>query len=213
MNKWFRFCKFSGLRNILLYNMDRCIKLGEGFFVQEQTKSEGYSWIKSIVFAILIALLCRHFLFSPTTVLGRSMSPTFEEKDKVLISKISDIQRFDMVVFDAPDANEKYIKRVIGIPGDTVEMQDDVLYINGKAMDEPYLDEIKNELIFDKLTGDFTLTEITGESRVPNGFIFVMGDNRLYSKDSRFFGFVSEDAIMGEAKLRLFPFNKIGLLK
>ena len=118
-----------------------------------------------------------------------------------------------MVVFDAPDADEKYIKRVIGLPGDTVEMKNDVLYINGKVTEEPYLDEIKNELIFDKLTGDFTLTEITGEARVPEGYIFVMGDNRLYSKDSRFFGFVSEDAIMGEVKLRLYPLNKIGLLK
>ena len=181
--------------------------------MQGPIKSEWYSWIKSIVFAILIAILCRQFLFSPSTVYGESMSPTFEEKDKILISKISDIQRFDMVVFDAPDADEKYIKRVIGLPGDTVEMKDDVLYINGKATDEPYLDEIKKDLIFDKLTGDFSLTEITGESRVPEGSIFVMGDNRLYSKDSRFFGFVSEKAIMGEVKLRLFPFNKIGLLK
>ena len=111
-------------------------------------------------------------------------------------------------------ANEQYIKRVIGLPGDTVEMKDDVLYINGKDMEEPYLEEIKEDLIFDKLTGDFTLTEITGESaKVPEGSIFVMGDNRLFSKDSRFFGFVSDDAIIGEVKFRLFPLNKIGLLK
>lgn len=196
----------------MLYNVLRWT-IEEGFFVQEQSKNEGYSWILFIVFALLIVILCRQFLFSPSTVYGESMLPTFEEKDKILISKISDIQRFDMIVFDAPDADEKYIKRVIGLPGDTVEMKNDVLYINGKVTEEPYLDEIKNELIFDKLTGDFTLTEITGEARVPEGSIFVMGDNRLYSKDSRFFGFVSEDAIMGEVKLRLYPLNKIGLLK
>jgi signal peptidase I len=187
--------------------------MGGGSFLQEQTKRELVSWIRAIAFALFIAFICRHFFLSPSTVYGESMLPTFEEKDRVLISKISDIQRFDMVVFDAPDSDEQYIKRVIGLPGDTLEMKDDILYINGKEMDEPYLDAIKGDLIFNKLTGDFTLSEITGETTVPEDSIFVMGDNRLYSKDSRFFGFVSDDAIIGEVKFRLYPFNKIGLPK
>lgn len=90
-----------------------------------------------MVFALIIAFLVRNFLFSPTVVLGESMSPTFEDDNKVLVNKISDIQRFDIAVFDAPDANLYYIKRVIGLPRDTVEVRNDILYINGKAMDEP----------------------------------------------------------------------------
>lgn len=180
--------------------------------MQVNIKKEVYSWIKSMAFALIIAFFCRNFIFSPTTVYGESMSPTFQDKDRVLLSKISDIQRFDMVVFSAPDADKFYIKRVIGLPGDSVEMKDDDLYINGNEMEEPYLEENKEDALF-KLTGDFTLKEITGESRVPEGSLFVMGDNRLYSKDSRFFGFISEDSIVGEVKFRFYPLKKIGLPK
>ncbi|MEI3614737.1 signal peptidase I [Pseudogracilibacillus sp. SO30301A] len=80
---------------------------------------------------LIIAVVIRSFLFSPSLVLGQSMEPTFENHDRVIVSKISNIQRFDIIVFDAPDVNEYYIKRVIGLPGDTVGVKDDVLYING----------------------------------------------------------------------------------
>ena len=74
------------------------------------------------------------------------MYPTFEDSNRVILNKISDVDRFDMIVFHAPDADENYIKRVIGLPGDTVEMKNDVLYINGKAYKEPYLKDSKNLL-------------------------------------------------------------------
>lgn len=105
-----------------------------------------FSWIKSIVIALVIVVGVRHFLFAPTTVHGESMYPTFEDSNRVILNKISDVDRFDMIVFHAPDADENYIKRVIGLPGDTVEMKNDVLYINGKAYKEPYLKESKNLL-------------------------------------------------------------------
>ncbi|MEK3890279.1 signal peptidase I [Bacillus sp. FSL K6-3431] len=180
--------------------------------MKEHTRREVYSWIKSFAFAFILAFLCRHFLFSPTTVFGESMEPTFQDKDRVLISKISDVQRFDMIVFQAPDADEKYIKRVIGLPGDSVVMKNDILYINGKAVDEPYLKENKEEA-FGNLTGDFSLKELTGETRVPKRLLFVMGDNRLRSKDSRIFGFISDDSIIGEVKFQFFPLQGIGLPK
>lgn len=172
----------------------------------EKTKKEVYSWVKSIIIAFILAFLCTNFLFAPTTVKGESMSPTFEDKDKVLISKISEIERFDIIVFNAPDSDERYIKRVIGLPGDTIEMDNDILYVNGKAFKEKYLDENREETPLSKLTENFTLEELTGESRVPEGKLFVLGDNRLESKDSRRFGFISSEEVIGEVKFRFFPF-------
>ena len=140
------------------------------------------------------------------------MSPTFQDEDRVVVSKMSDIQRFDVIVFAAPDIEgEHYIKRVIGLPGDRIEMKEDMLYINGKALQEPYLKENKDNNILNKLTEDFSLKEKTGVSKVPEGMLFVMGDNRLKSKDSRIFGYVSYDAVIGEVKFRYYPFKEIGI--
>ena len=133
--------------------------------MKESTQREIFSWVKSIAFAFVIAIICRLFLFTPTTVLGASMSPTFQDKDRIVVSKTSEIQRFDVIVFDAPDREgERYIKRVIGLPGDSIEMKDDVLYINGEAREEPYLIENIEDNPFNKLTEDFSLQEKTGES-------------------------------------------------
>lgn len=174
----------------------------------ESTKKEIYSWLKSLAIAFIVAFICKQFLFIPTTVYGESMSPTFKDQDRIVISKTSAIERFDVIVFNAPDqAGEKYIKRVIGLPGDHIEMKDDVLYINGEAFEEIYLKENKEETLFSNLTGDFSLQE------VPRDSLFVMGDNRLYSKDSRRFGFISYDSIIGEVKFRFYPFQGIGIPK
>jgi len=105
-----------------------------------------------------------------------------------------------------------YIKRVIGLPGDTVEVRDDVLYINGKAMEEPYLEESKEDNdLFGKFTADFTLQELTGETYVPEESIFVLGDNRINSNDSRFFGFIPKESIIGEVKFQFYPLDDIGV--
>ncbi|KAB7672235.1 signal peptidase I [Bacillus sp. B1-b2] len=179
--------------------------------MNEKVKKEIISWGKSIMIAAFVAIICRTFLFSPTTVHGESMSPTFHDMDKILLSKVSGIQRFDMVVFQAPDAKEQYIKRVIGLPGDKIEMKDDVLYINGEVLTEPYLDNLKERNGGHKLTGDFTLRELTGEEVVPTNHVFVLGDNRLVSHDSRYFGFITMDSIIGEVKFRFYPLQHVGL--
>lgn len=179
--------------------------------MKKRWQQELYSLLKCFVFAFIIVVICRNFLFSPSVVHGESMSPTFEDGNKVILSKISDIEHFDMIVFHAPDQDANYIKRVIGLPGDTVSMKDDVLYINGKAYTESYLKENKLGATTAKLTGDFTLEEETGEKTVPNNSLFVLGDNRLISKDSRDFGFISDKSVIGKVVLRIYPLNEIGL--
>ncbi|OMP67889.1 signal peptidase I [Domibacillus epiphyticus] len=177
---------------------------------QEILRAEIISWVKTITLAVVVTAVCKYFFFSGLVVHGESMSPTFEDKDKVLVTKMTDIERLDQVVFHAPDSENNYIKRVIGLPGDTVEMKDDVLYINGKKVDEPYLDENKESvMVGQKLTGDFTLAEVTGHDTVPDGHLFVLGDNRAISKDSRIFGFIREDSVIGEVQLRFYPINSI----
>src|SRR3954470_20304638 len=100
---------------------------------------EAMSVFKSVVLAIIIVTLMRQFVFTPTTVRGESMLPSLEDGNRVILSKMTTINRFDEVVFHATDSSDSYVKRVIGLPGDTVEMKKDVLYINGKVVDEPYL--------------------------------------------------------------------------
>ena len=181
--------------------------------MKETVKKELFSWIQSILFAFAIVFICYQFLFVPTKVQGESMLPTFEDKDRIVVSKVSAIDRFDMIVFNAPNASDKYIKRVIGVPGDRIEMIDDRLHINGKVYDEPYVKRIDGDPITDRITGNFTLGEITGQEEVPEGAFFVLGDHRLKSNDSRYFGFIYEDAVIGEAKLRFYPFTEVSIPK
>lgn len=171
-------------------------------------RTEIISWIKTIVLTIIVTAAARYFIFEGVIVHGESMAPTFEDEDKIIVTKTTEIERFDQIVFHAPDSNDNYIKRVIGVSGDSIEVRDDVLYINGKIVDEPYLKENKENLLPEqRLTGDFTLAELTGHSKVPDGFLFVMGDNRLVSKDSRSFGFIREESLIGEVQLRFYPFD------
>lgn len=163
------------------------------------------SWFISICVAFTIVLICKHYLFSPVVVDGESMEPTYQDEDVLIISKISDIQRFDQIVFKSPVNDNYYIKRVIGLPGDTIEMKDDVLYINGEKYNEPYVNRKEEALQY---TEDFTLEQLTGKETVPEGYVFVLGDNRLHSGDSRHYGFIAMDEILGVSKVRIFPIQQ-----
>ncbi|WP_026695076.1 signal peptidase I [Peribacillus kribbensis] len=180
--------------------------------MEKKIYRELWSWTKSILLAAAIAFIFRQFIFTPLTVYGVSMAPTFNDKDRILVTKVSKIDHFDNIVFHSPRSEDYYIKRVIGLPGDRVEMKDDVLYINNKRYSEPYLKKNKAKVPEgDKLTGNFTLKEVTGKSMVPEGYLFVMGDNRLWSTDSRRFGFISIKSVIGEVKLKLRPFKDFGM--
>ena len=176
-------------------------------------KNELYSWVKSIIFALLLVMICRHFIFSPIAVKGESMLPTLEDKDKIVISKVSSVERFDIVVLQAPDENVYYVKRVIGIPGDSVQVKDDILFINGKAYKETYVNKDINTILYNKVTADFKLQDYTSEKTVPEGSYFVLGDNRWKSKDSREFGFISARSIIGVVKFQYYPLQDLGMPK
>lgn len=171
-------------------------------------KKEIISYLKIIVITAIVVLGCKQFLFAPIKVQGASMYPTYHDKDIIIVSKMSKIERFDQIVFQSPTEDELYIKRVIGLPGDTVEMKDDVLYVNGKAYKEDYVNRQTDDPNQLRITENFTLEQLVNEKKVPEGKYFVLGDNRLRSSDSRHYGLISKDAIYGEAKLTVYPFNR-----
>ena len=168
-----------------------------------------WSWIWSFIVAFIIVGGVYFFLGRPFTVSGASMYPTLHNGDRMVLSKVGDIHRFDVVILKAPDENVEYIKRVIGMPGDTIEMKSGVLFINGKKIDQPFIntEALAKQTVF---IDDFTLESLTGESKVPEGKYFVLGDNRGVSKDSRMIGFIDRSAIEGKAVFTIWPFGRIG---
>ncbi|CAM4023225.1 signal peptidase I [Bacillus manliponensis] len=182
----------------------------------EKKKSATWEWIKAIAVAVVLAVVIRQFVFAPILVDGVSMAPTLHDRDRMIVNKIGyhigDPKRFDIIVFRATE-DKDYIKRVIGLPGDHVEYRNDTLYINGKAYEEPYLDKQKKQLTDGPLTYDFKLEEITGETTVPEGKLFVLGDNRRFSKDSRTIGTISMDQVIGEANILYWPLQDARIVK
>ncbi|MCF6410982.1 signal peptidase I [Pseudalkalibacillus salsuginis] len=181
-----------------------------------KTKDSFWEWIKAIGIALLIAFIVRHFLFTNYVVYGESMMPTIQEGNRLIVNKINyDItkpQRFDLIVFKANE-QEDYIKRIIGLPGDKVEYRNDKLYINDQPVEEKYLERFRKDLQEgSQLTGDFTLKDITSKKRVPEGMVFVLGDNRLHSIDSRHIGFVPLENIVGEVNLRYWPMSEFQVI-
>lgn len=178
-----------------------------GNHLKERNKRELISWIQSLAIAFVVAIVIRQFLFTPVIVSGQSMEPTFENENKIVISKIHKINRFDMIVFHAPNSEEDFIKRVIGLPGDVVVMKDDKLYINGEEYEEDYI-RLNKDKVLDgqKLTEDFKV-------EVPEGYLYVLGDNRRHSTDSRELGVIDEKSVVGAVAFKFYPFHDIGIPK
>ena len=159
----------------------------------------------------MIYYLLFTFVLSNDTVSGPSMQPNFESNDRVITVRHATIHEGDIVVLKAPDnPGALYIKRVIGMPGDTIRFKNDQLYVNGRKQKEPYLDKGKklysNGFLY---TENFTLQSKNLEKKVSANSYFVMGDHRNVSKDSRIFGYVKKSSIVGVVKLRYWPLNKI----
>lgn len=164
-------------------------------------------WVVVVVGAIVIALVVRAFLFQPFWIPSESMEQTLLKQDRVMVNKLSyrmgDIGRGDVIVFRRPDDDpigyENLIKRVVGIGGDVVEGRDGVVVVNGQVLVEPYLDPGDPIFDFDPTT-------------VPEGELFMMGDNRDDSFDSRFFGTVPESNVIGRAFVLFWPLDRVGTL-
>lgn len=184
---------------------------------RNKVKSELWEWSKALVIAFALAAFIRYVLFTPIVVDGESMMPTLQSGDRMVVNKVSykvaDIHHEDIVVFHAPEKKD-YIKRVIGIAGDTIEYKNDVLYRNGKMIEEPYLKPYKSAIQDGgTLTEDFKLKDYTQREKVPKGYVFVMGDNRRNSKDSRHIGLIPEEKILGKTNIVFWPLNQLGVVK
>lgn len=146
---------------------------------------------------LLVVVLIRSFIATPVIVSGSSMDGTLEDGDILLLNKFdNEYERFDVVVFDYQDT--KLVKRIIGLPGEHVKYEDHVLYINNE--------EVTDE--FASITFDYDLNYL-GYDVIPEGYYFVLGDNRTKSSDSRMIGLISKDVIDGTASFSIWPFGKI----
>lgn len=176
-------------------------------------KRDIWEWTKALLIAVVLAVVIRAFFFEPSLVNGESMEPTLQDKDRLIVTKIGEPKRFDIIVFHATD-KENYVKRVIGLPGDHIAYKKDTLYINGKPYDEPYLADYKKKILDgNPLTYSFTLEETAvGEKVVPAGHLFVLGDNRRISKDSRRIGAIPMEKVIGTTKVVYYPFSEMKIL-
>jgi signal peptidase I len=165
-------------------------------------------WVLIIGGAFLVAFVVKTFLIQAFFIPSGSMLPTLHEDDRVLVNKLSydlhDVNRGDLVVFERPEGEtagqiKDLIKRVVALPGERIEQRDGDVYIDGQLLEEPYLD-------------DGTETTNLEPQTVPEDHVFVMGDNRDDSMDSRVFSAIDEDLIVGRAFVRVWPLNHLGLL-
>lgn len=174
-----------------------------------KTKKEIVEWFIALAIGFVVVLFVRWLLATNYEVVGESMMPTLHDHDHVIISKVSKIKRMDIVIFHS-DEQEDYVKRVIGLPGDTITYENDELFINNKKVEEPFLRSYEPYMNPEaNFTEDFGLLELTGSKVVPPGKLFVLGDNRISSLDSRYFHFIDKKQIVGEVKLIYWPISDI----
>ena len=160
--------------------------------------------IKVVILSLVVVLPIRYFLFQPFLVKGQSMEPNFHERDYLIIDQISyrfrDPKRGEVIVFKSPHSpSHKYIKRIIGLPGETVEIKDGKIRISGVNLNES------------EYLPDFVFTDNKGFEKITLGEneYFVLGDNRVLSSDSRVWGPLSREKIVGRVFVRLWPFSAL----
>jgi signal peptidase I len=153
--------------------------------------------------AALLTLILLHFFFSAFTVRGDSMKPTLLAGERIILWKwkaAGNLKRFDLVVFYQPDAPDKLlVKRVIGLPQETIAISGSRILINGRVLNENFSDQLRYDVYQDM-----------DALRIPRSHFFVMGDNRFLSVDSRIFGVVGERYLLGKVVWRYWPFKRLG---
>ena len=174
----------------------------------DKPEAQGTPWwrelLETILPAVMIVLAINLFLAQPRTVHGQSMEPNLHENQRVIVDLITyhfrPPQRQEIIILNLPERHtDPLIKRVIGLPGDTVEVKQGAVYVNGIQLSEPYLAQVTSGSMAPQL--------------VPEGHVFVLGDNRGASNDSRYFGMVPYENILGRAWLRYWPPGEISLFR
>jgi signal peptidase I len=175
---------------------------------EKKKRNPWVEWGVLIGGALIIAIVIRAFVFQTFWIPSESMVPTLKIDDRVLVNKLSyklhDPNRGDVLVFKAPPMAKTaeikdLIKRVVGLPGETIEGKGGHIYINGKLLKEDYLPKGVESRTF-------------GPVKVPKDSYFLLGDNRSVSEDSTYFGAVNRDQLIGRAFLRIWPLNRLGFL-
>ncbi|MDO5033518.1 MAG: signal peptidase I [Eubacteriales bacterium] len=174
--------------------------------------TEILDYAKTFLLVLVVALLLTQFVIQRNTVKGQSMVPTLQDGDELLVEKVTRyfgaINRFDIITVDThwveTDHPNRVIKRVIGLPGETVEIKEGKVYINDQVLDQPFLAEDLKTLSRDSRFSKVTLG--TQE-------YYVLGDNRNNSTDSRYYGPVPQSAILGKLLVRFYPFEALGVPK
>jgi signal peptidase I len=180
---------------------------------ESESKSSGFklafelkSWFRDILLAFAIAIFLVIFVVQPVKVEGTSMQPRLVDQERIFVNRFiyrfQDIHRGDVVVFWYPrDRSKSFIKRVVGVPGDKVEIRAGTVYVNDRRVDEPYLNP------------SFQDYKSYAPALVPSSMYFVLGDHRNSSNDSRSWGFVAHDLIYGKAVFSYWPVSRVGLVE
>ncbi|MFC4598895.1 signal peptidase I [Cohnella hongkongensis] len=186
--------------------------------------NELMEWIKALAIAGVLVFVVRWFLISPFIVDGPSMEPNFWNRERIIVNKIiydiREPKRGEVIVFHVPEEGRDFIKRIIALPGETVKVEGDQVYINGEPLAETYLQEAYDKahsqgVLYNRYDGDRSNFPNSSfpDGVVPEGTVFVMGDNRPNSEDSRMIGYIPVDRIVGRADLIFWPIQDFKWVK
>lgn len=179
----------------IMINKEKRNKDKKGTFLSE--------WIIPIISAIILAILINKFLVFKVLIPSGSMIPTLNVNDRLFVTRVYNLdklERGDILVFYSEEYEKSLIKRLIGLPGDKITIEEGIVYVNGEKLEEDYIGK-KDTL--------------SGEYEVPEGKYFFLGDNRLESQDSRYWNdpYIDGDDITGKARLKVYPLDQIGWVK